>query len=125
MKAASGMPLDSLPAIPRDEEGPVFRAPWEALAFSLAVKLHERGVFTWKEWSEALGAAIREAQAQGDPDLGDTYYLHWVKALEGLLIGRGLADAAQLGELAAAIAEDARHHRELQLAAGGRPVSTA
>lgn len=123
--SAGAAPLDSLPAIPRDAEGPVFRAPWEALAFGLAVKLHEQGLFTWKEWSEALGAAIREAQAQGDPDLGDTYYLHWVKALERLLVERGLANAAQITELAAAIADDARHHREVQLAAGRRPVSTA
>lgn len=122
---ASGAPLDALPAIPRDEAGPVFRAPWEALAFGLAVKLHEQGLFTWPQWSESLGAAIREAQARGDPDLGDTYYLHWVKALERLLVERGLADAAQIAELAAAIADDARHHREVQLAAGRRPVSTA
>lgn len=113
-------PLDTVPSIPRDAEGPVFRAPWEALAFGLAVKLHEQGLFTWKEWSESLGAAIREAQAAGDPDLGDTYYLHWVKALERLMIGRGLADAGTLADLAAALAEDAHHHRELQLKRSGK-----
>ena len=113
-------PLDALPSIPRDADGPVFRAPWEALAFGLAVKLHEQGLFTWKEWSESLGAAIRDAQAAGDPDLGDTYYLHWVKALERLMIARGLADESGLAELAAVIADDARHHRELQLKHSGK-----
>ena len=29
--------LDSLPHLPRDEEGPVFREPWEAQAFAMAV----------------------------------------------------------------------------------------
>lgn len=41
--------LEALPRLPRDEEGPVFRAPWEAQAFAMAVKLHERGIFTWPE----------------------------------------------------------------------------
>jgi hypothetical protein len=33
-----------LPALPRDEAGsPVFREPWEAQAFAMAVRLHEAG----------------------------------------------------------------------------------
>lgn len=98
-------------------EPPVFNAPWEALAFALALQLHQQGLFTWTEWADTLAQVIRDAQAEGDPDLGDTYYLHWVRALERLMIGRGLADEQGLAELAAAIADDARHHRELQLGA--------
>jgi len=101
--------------IPRDDGGPVFKAPWEAHAFGLAVKLHERGVFSWKEWADALAAVIREAGAAGDPDRGDTYYLHWVKALERLVIGRGLADEALLAALAEAVEKEGEHRRELQL----------
>jgi len=41
--------------VPRDEDGPVFREPWEAEAFALAVSLNERGLFTWKEWAKILG----------------------------------------------------------------------
>jgi nitrile hydratase accessory protein len=113
--------------IPRDESGPVFKAPWEALAFSLAVKLHERGLFTWKEWADALAREIKAAQAAGDPDLGDTYYLHWVRALEKLMIGRGLADAGAIAALAEKLEREADHHREQQRDAGHarRPVSTA
>ncbi len=98
-------------------EAPVFNAPWEALAFAMALQLHQKGLFTWNEWAETLAQVIRDAQAEGDPDLGDTYYLHWVRALERLMIGRGLADEQGLAELAAAIADDARNHRELQLGA--------
>jgi len=98
-------------------EPPVFNAPWEALAFGLALQLHQKGLFTWNEWADTLAQVIRDAQAEGDPDLGDTYYLHWVRALERLMIGRGLADEQGLAKLAAAIADDARHHRELQLGA--------
>lgn len=92
-------PACSLPGLPRDDHGPVFRAPWEAQAFALALALHERGVFSWTEWAAALTDAIRGAQAGGDPDLGDTYYRHWLDALEALVIRKGLADAHRLHAL--------------------------
>lgn len=78
-------------SIPRDAEGPVFREPWEAQAFAMALALHERGVFTWPEWAAALGEEIKRAQAAGDPDTGETYYLHWLAALEKLVAEKGVA----------------------------------
>ncbi len=81
-------PLDRLPRLPLDRDGPVFREPWEAQAFAMAVKLNESGLFTWTEWAAALTAEIEAAQADGDPDLGDTYYRHWLKALEGLVLAK-------------------------------------
>ncbi len=92
-------PARDLPGLPRDNDGPVFSAPWQAQAFALALALHERGVFTWPEWAAALTEAIRRAQAQGDPDHGDTYYRHWLDALEQLVIAKGLADARRLHAL--------------------------
>jgi len=83
-----GLPIAGLPRIPVDHDGPVFREPWEAQAFAMTVKLHEAGLFTWNEWAAALSAEIEAAQAAGDPDLGDTYYRHWLKALEGLVLDR-------------------------------------
>jgi len=73
------------PALPRDADGPVFREPWEATAFALAVRLAEQGVFTWAEWTQALSHEIAAARAAAEPDPGDTYYLHWLKALEALV----------------------------------------
>ena len=78
--------------IPRDEDGPVFREPWEAEAFALAVSLNERGLFTWKEWAKILGEEIKKAQAAGDPDTGETYYQHWLATLERILSKKGIAD---------------------------------
>jgi nitrile hydratase accessory protein len=75
---------------------PVFREPWEAQAFALAQSLKERGVFSATEWAEALGAEIKKAQAAGDPDTGETYYRHWLAALETLVAAKGLADAQKL-----------------------------
>jgi len=80
--------LDTLPALPRDLEGPVFNEPWQAQAFALAVCLAEAGCFTWSEWVEVLSQEIKAAQEKGDPDLGDTYYQHWLNALEQLCIAK-------------------------------------
>jgi nitrile hydratase accessory protein len=82
--------------VPRDDDGPVFREPWEAQAFALALALHERGVFSWTDWAAALGEEIRKAQAAGDPDTGETYYRHWLAALERLVAAKGLADPQTL-----------------------------
>jgi nitrile hydratase accessory protein len=87
---------EAVPSIPRDRGGPVFREPWEAQAFALAVSLHERGLFTWKEWAATLGEEIKKAQAAGDSDTGETYYRHWMAALERLITEKGLSDAHTL-----------------------------
>ncbi|MGC2156330.1 MAG: nitrile hydratase accessory protein [Pseudolabrys sp.] len=80
----------SVPGLPRDADGPVFREPWEAQAFAMALALHERGVFTWKEWAAALADEIKRAQTAGDPDTGETYYLHWLYTLEKLVADKGV-----------------------------------
>ncbi len=76
--------------------GPVFREPWEAQAFAVVMKLHEAGCFTWPEWVETLAAEIKLAQAAGDPDTGETYYRHWLAALETLVQAKGLATGSEL-----------------------------
>ena len=40
MSAKSG--ATSIPGIPLDDDGPVFREPWEAQAFAMTLALHER-----------------------------------------------------------------------------------
>src|SRR5204863_6924086 len=91
MTAASRDAADALPGIPRDADGPVFGEPWEAQAFAMTLALHEQGLFTWAEWAAALGAEIANAQAAGDPDTGETYYRHWLAALERLVAEKGVA----------------------------------
>jgi nitrile hydratase accessory protein len=87
----------AIPGIPTGEDGPVFREPWEAQAFALALTLHARGVFTWAEWADALGNEIKRAQAAGDPDTGNTYYRHWLATLERLVAAKGVASSETLG----------------------------
>jgi nitrile hydratase accessory protein len=82
--------------IPSDGRGPVFRAPWEAEAFALAVSLKERGLFNWTEWAATLGDEIKKAQAAGDPDTGETYYQHWLATLERILAEKGVVERSML-----------------------------
>jgi nitrile hydratase accessory protein len=93
---AAQLASETVPGIPVDERGPIFRAPWEAQAFAMAVALQERGLFSWAEWATVLGQEIKRAQAAGDPDSGATYYRHWLNALERMVAEKGLSDVQEL-----------------------------
>lgn len=92
------LPLPEVGDWPRDADAPVFNAPWEAQAFAMTLTLHARGVFSWPEWADALAQRIAQAQAQagGDADLGGTYYVHWLGALEDLVARKALASPLEL-----------------------------
>jgi nitrile hydratase accessory protein len=87
---------EAVPGIPRDAIGPVFRAPWEAHAFAMALSLFQKGLFDWSEWSAMLGEEIKKAQAAGDPDTGETYYHHWLATLERMVAEKGATSAQVL-----------------------------
>jgi nitrile hydratase accessory protein len=110
------MTVELLPGQPVEDDEPVFSEPWQAQAFAMTVSLHEQGLFTWTEWADALAERIAAAQAAGDPDLGDTYYDHWLAALEGLVAAKG----------AGSTEEQADHRSAWERAAArtphGRPI---
>jgi nitrile hydratase accessory protein len=108
--------LDRLTLLPRDAEGPVFAEAWQAQAFAIAVELSRQGGFTWTEWAAALAAEIAAAKARGDPDRGDTYYHHWLAALEKLVAAKNLLDTGELAARKEAW-RDAAAHTEF-----GRPI---
>ncbi|WP_298833258.1 nitrile hydratase accessory protein [uncultured Piscinibacter sp.] len=112
------MKIPTLPHQPLAGDEPVFREPWEAHAFALAVSLHRQGLFSWTEWAAALAAQIRRAQAEGDADLGDTYYRHWLAALEALVAEKGASSAGELARYRDAwdrAAERTPHGRPIEL----------
>jgi nitrile hydratase accessory protein len=114
--------LSAVASIPRDADGPIFPAPWAARAFALAVALNERGVFAWREWSEALGAAIAR-DASSDPTDPEAYWRSWLAALEDILAKKQLTAAADLAPLQAAwrrAAEATPHGQAIKLHAGER-----
>ena len=57
--------MEAVPTIPRDEDGPVFGEPWEAQSFAITLGLHDQGLFTWKEWTAALGVEIKRRTGRG------------------------------------------------------------
>jgi nitrile hydratase accessory protein len=63
------------------------------------VALHDRGLFSWAEWAQALSSQVHHADARTD---GSDYYEHWVAALESLLMAKGVADAPAIEALASA-----------------------
>jgi nitrile hydratase accessory protein len=104
---------------PRNGDAPAFREPWEAHAFAMVVELHGRGLFSWREWADALAAQIVAAQAAGDADRGDTYYHHWLAALEALVAAKGASTAGELARTARAwdhAADRTPHGRPIELA---------
>lgn len=118
-------PVPRLPGLPCGAEGPVFDEPWQAQVFALTLALHERGCFGWTEWTEYLSRAIREAQAAGDPDAGDTCYRHWLSALERLLVDKGLAQPLALTALRQAwrvAAESTPHGQPVRLGPAARAM---
>ena len=107
-----------LPELPRNAEGPVFRAPWEAQAFAMALALHERGAFTWKEWARTLAQVIAEVRQSGEEDTGEHYYRHWLTALERIATDKGLVTGALLRKRKTQWADAARrtpHGKPIEL----------
>ena len=110
-----------LKGLPVKDDSPVFREPWEAQAFGIALALYERGLFTWDEWAQALSTQILAAQAQGDPDLGNTYYRHWLAAIEALVSVKGVSSPEELDRYQQAwhhAADRVPHGQPVELCAG-------
>ncbi len=95
---------------------PVFAEPWQAQAFALVVALHERSLFTWDEWANALSAEVKSPGAEPD---GSDYYEHWLAALEKLLGAKGIAGAVEIDGLAEA------WHRAAHATPHGKPILLA
>ena len=112
----------ALPGMPGGAtDGPVFAEPWQAQAFAMTLALHQKGLFTWPEWAQALAAQVTAAQAAGDADHGDTYYRHWLAALESLVASKGASTLAELAQYQRAwdhAADRTPHGQPIQLLQG-------
>ena len=80
-------------------EARTFEEPWQAQAFAMTLVLHDKGLFSWPEWAEALSAEVKRSDAAED---GNDYYLHWLTALEKLLAGKAIAAKTEVDALAGA-----------------------
>lgn len=88
-----------LPELPPGVDAPVFAEPWQAEAFAMTVALHDKGLFSWSEWAQALSIEVKKPGAAAD---GHDYYEHWLAALESLLATKGLAAKSDVDAMAEA-----------------------
>lgn len=65
----------------------------------MTVMLNQRGLFNWREWTEALGGEIAASSGEAG---AEAYFQSWLRALENILIVKGVASAADLTGLAEA-----------------------
>ena len=79
----------------------VFEEPWEGRAFGLAVAMTEGGIYDWAEFRDRL---FEETEADENSEEPTAYYQRWIRALERLVVGRGLVASTELQERAAAYA---------------------
>ena len=76
------------PAAPASLNGElVFEEPWEGRALGIAVALNDQRVYEWREFRQHLVESIAADEEAGTPS---GYYNRWLRAMESLLLQRGL-----------------------------------
>ena len=71
---------------------PAFEEAWQAEVLAIADTLVQNGMFSAGEWSDALGAALESAAADGAVDNQETYYRCALQALETLVASNSEID---------------------------------
>lgn len=100
---------------PKDGDGPVFDAPWQARAFGIVVALHDEG--DGFDWMEFQGRLVDEVAAV-DPDMApegaleEGYYEQWLAAFECLVVEEGLLSPEEIEARAAEFAQEERTAEE-------------
>src|ERR1700722_13271640 len=77
---------------PRVNGGLCFAAPWERLAFGMALALAKQGVFEWEDFRAEMIATIADWESSHDlDDPSWSYYGVWLEVLERMMSRAGLA----------------------------------
>lgn len=101
------MDVEGSAAPPRSNGELVFAEPWESRAFAMAVALCDAGVFTWREFQQALIARIQHQHATSTDGC---YYEHWLGALEDVAARQGVAAPDDVRVRATELAQRAAGH---------------
>lgn len=89
------MQTDMIKPLPRLDDDPTFNEAWQAQVLAIAQNLIETGAIAADDWSNALGAALREVQVTAETDTVENYYQAALNALETVLQTRcGISDKA-------------------------------
>ena len=105
--------MEGAAALPRLNGELVFEEPWEGRVLGIAVALNDQRVYEWREFRQHLVESIAADEEAGTPS---GYYNRWLRAMESLLLQRGLVTSEELDrrtrELAMGRREDPdRRHR--------------
>ncbi len=94
-------------ALPRRNGELVFEEPWEGRVFGLAVAMTQSGIYDWAEFRHRLVEETRVDEGRDESgDEPNAYYRRWVRALEGLVVDRGLITSTEIEARAAAYATE-------------------
>ena len=88
-------------ALPRRNGELVFEEPWEGRVFGLAVAMTQSGIYDWAEFHRRLVEETMVDESGVEPN---AYYRRWVRALESLVVDRGLITSTEIEARAAAYA---------------------
>ena len=83
----------------REEIYKPFDEPWHAEVFAVTVHLSERNLFSWIEWTEALGKQISKVKLRRAIDGSNDYYNLWLQALIELVSNKGITDPETIRDM--------------------------
>ena len=83
----------------REEIKKPFDEPWHAELFAVTVHLSERKLFSWPEWTDAMGEQIREVKLIRPIDGSNDYYNIWLQALIELISTKGITDVETISDV--------------------------
>ena len=76
-----------------------FDEPWHAELFAVTVHLTQQNLFSWAEWTDAIGAQISKVKLICPIDGSYDYYTVWLHALIELISIKGITDSEAILEV--------------------------
>ena len=85
--------MSQLDHFSREEPHKPFDEPWHAEVFAVTLHLNEKKLFSWAEWTDAIGKQIKKGRLTRHIDGSNDYYNLWLQALIELISAKGITDA--------------------------------
>lgn len=76
---------DAITPLVRLDDQPTFDEAWQAQVLAIAQNLVDEGAITADDWSNTLGAALKDIQTDAETDTVENYYQAALQALETVL----------------------------------------
>ena len=76
-----------------------FDEPWHAELFAVTVHLSERNLFSWAEWTDAIGEQISKVRLIRPIDGSNDYYNIWLQVLIELISTKGITDVETISDV--------------------------